>query len=110
MPLFITQGNYTAQAFKGMIAKPEDRTQEVRKLVAGAGGKLHALYLTFGEYDFLLVAEAPDEKAMASALLAAASGGGVANLKTTLAMTPADGKSALAAAGKLAASFRPAGA
>jgi len=110
MPLFITQGNYTQQSFKGLIAKPEDRTREVAKLIAGVGGKLHAMYLTFGEYDFLLVAEAPDEKAMASALLAAASGGGVAHLKTTLAMSAADGKSAFAAAGKLAASFRSAGA
>lgn len=70
MPIFITQGNYTGQSFKGLIAKPEDRSEEVGKLLAAAGGKLHSLYLTFGEYDFLLVAEAPNEKAMASALLA----------------------------------------
>jgi uncharacterized protein with GYD domain len=109
MPLFITQGNYTAQSFKGMVAKPEDRTKEVAKLFANAGGKLQALYFTFGEYDFLLIAEAPDEKTMAAALMAAAAGGGVTNLKTMLAMKTSDGKAAFEAAGKLAASFRPAG-
>ena len=27
MPLFITQGRYTHDAWKGMIAKPEDRAE-----------------------------------------------------------------------------------
>ena len=29
MPLFITQGRFTHDAVKGMIAKPEDRAEEV---------------------------------------------------------------------------------
>jgi uncharacterized protein with GYD domain len=40
-----------------------------------------------GEYDFLVIAEAPGETQMAAVLLTAASGGGVTGLKTTLAMT-----------------------
>jgi hypothetical protein len=74
-----------------------------------AGGRLLSYYLTFGEYDFLLVAEAPDESAMAAAVLAAASGGGVTDVRTTLALTPGDAMGAFEAAAGLAPSFKSAG-
>src|SRR5262249_57081697 len=83
MPIFITRGNYTRDAISGMIAKPEDRTEAVSKLLAAVGGKLHGLYMTFGEYDFLLIGEAPNEQDVLAALIAAAGTGGVANLNTT---------------------------
>jgi uncharacterized protein with GYD domain len=109
MPIFISQGRYSHSAIKGMIAKPEDRSKAASRLIKEAGGRLLSYYLTFGEYDFLLVAEAPDESAMASAVLAAASGGGVTDLRTTLAMTPADAMKAFEAAAGLAQSFKSAG-
>ncbi len=109
MPIFISQGRYSHNAIKGMIAKPEDRSKATSRLIKEAGGRLLSYYLTFGEYDFLLVAEAPNESAMASAVLAAASGGGVTDLRTTLAMTPADAMKAFEAAAGLAQSFKSAG-
>ena len=57
MPVFITQGRYTQDAVKGMLAKPEDRADSVAQLFAKAGGKMIAYYMTFGEYDFLIVSE-----------------------------------------------------
>jgi len=42
MPLFITQGRYTQDAVKGMLAKPEDRAEAVGQLFAKSGGKLLA--------------------------------------------------------------------
>ncbi len=109
MPIYITQGRYTREAIKGMIARPEDRADAVSRLLAKAGGRLIGYYLTFGEYDFLTVAEAPSETQMAAALLAAAGGGGVSDLRTTLALSPAEARGAFAAAGDLARSFRSAG-
>ena len=109
MPIYITQGRYTREAIKGMIARPEDRADAVSRLLAKAGGRLIGYYLTFSEYDFLTVAEAPSEIQMAAALLAAAGGGGVSDLRTTLALTPADARGAFAAAGDLTKSFRSAG-
>ena len=32
MPLFITQGRFTPEAIKGMLAKPENREEAVREL------------------------------------------------------------------------------
>jgi uncharacterized protein with GYD domain len=109
MPIFITQGRYTREAIKGMIVRPEDRAEAVSRLMSKAGGRLIGHYLTFGEYDFLVIAEMPGETQMAAALLAAGSGGGVTDLRTTLAMTSVEAKGAFAAASDLAPSFRSPG-
>src|SRR3990172_2744102 len=109
MPIYITQGRYTRDAIKGMIVKPEDRADAVARLLSKAGGKLLGYYLTFGEYDFMVVAEAPNDTQMAAVLLAAGSGGGVTDLKTTVAMTSIEDKGAFAAASDLAPGFKSAG-
>jgi len=109
MLTFITQGRYTSDAFKGMVANPEDREKAVADLVKKAGGKLRALYFTFGEYDFLSISEAPSEEAMASALVVGAASGAVSHLKTIVAMTPAQAMNVFKSAGELSKSFKPAG-
>jgi len=109
MPLFISRGNYTRDAIAGMIAKPEDRGAEVSKLLSAVGGKLHGHYMTFGEYDFLVIAEAPSEQDVIATLIAVAGSGGVTNLNSTLAISSAEMKTAFAKAGPLAAKFRAAG-
>jgi len=109
MPTYITQGRYTRDALKGMIVKPEDRADQVARLISKVGGRLIGYYVTFGDYDFLAIAEAPNDVQMAAALLAAGSGGGVTDLKTTLALTSIEAKGAFAAAGDLAHSFKSAG-
>lgn len=109
MPIYVTQGRYTREALKGMIVKPEDRAEAVSRLLTKAGGRLINYYLTFGEYDFLIIAEAPGETQMAAVLLAAGSRGGVTGLRTMLAMTSVEAKGAFAAASDLAPGFRSAG-
>ena len=109
MTTYIVQGRYSTEAIKGMMAKPEDRTAAVAKLFGAAGGKLISYYLTFGEYDFLCVAEAPSEQAALTGLIVAAAGGGVTHLKTTVAMSSGEAKKAFESAGKAAASYRAPG-
>jgi len=109
MPIYITQGRYTREAIKGMIVKPEDRADAVARLLSKIGGRLLGYYLTLGEYDFLTIAEAPNDVQMAAALLAAGSGGGVTDLRTTVALTSVEAKGALAAASDLAPIFKSAG-
>jgi hypothetical protein len=43
--------------------------------------------LTFGHHDWLAIGEFPNEKAAASAILAAAAGGSLSDIETTVAMT-----------------------
>jgi GYD domain len=53
---------------------PEDRTAAVKALVEKLGGRFEAFYYSFGEYDGIVVLEAPDEAtATAFALAAVAS-------------------------------------
>jgi uncharacterized protein with GYD domain len=109
MPTFISQGKYTREAIKGMIAKPEDRAEAFSRMVSRAGGRLVGYYLTFGEYDFLSIIEAPSETQMAAALLAVSGSGGISDLRTMLAMTSIEAKGAFAAAGDLAPAYRTPG-
>src|SRR5215472_656841 len=60
MPIFITQARLSQENVKNFVAHPEDRFAAVEKLVAAAGGKLLHYYATTGEYDVLLITEAPD--------------------------------------------------
>lgn len=109
MPIFITQGRYTREAVKGMIKRPEDRADAVSRLFAKAGGRMLNYYVTFGEFDFLVVGEAPSETQMAAILMAAGGGGGVSDLRTSLAISSIEAKGAFAAASDLAVGFRSAG-
>ena len=70
MPIFISQGRYSQDAMRNMATTPEsNRTEPVSKLIQAAGGKLLAYYVTFGEYDWLLVVEAPDARTVAAAVI-----------------------------------------
>src|ERR1700688_696754 len=109
MPIYITQGRYTRDAVKRMIVKPEDRADAVSRVLAKAGGRLLGYYLTFGDYDFMSIAEVQNDTQMPAVLLAAASGGGVTDLRTTVAMTSIEAKGAFAAASDLAPGFKSAG-
>ena len=90
MPIYISRGRFTPEAVKGMLAKPEDREEVVAKLYQSVGGKLTGWYLTFGRHGWLAIGEFPDEKAAASAVLAAAAGGSLSDIETTVAMTAKD--------------------
>lgn len=92
-----------------MTQNPEDRTEPVAKLIQQAGGRLLSYYVTFGDTDWLVIAEMPNEKAMAAVVLAVAGGGGVTDVRTTLALTAAEAKGAFGMASDLARSFRTAG-
>jgi len=109
MPIYISRGKFTADAVKGMLAKPENREDAVANLFKSVGGKLIGWYLTFGHHDFLVIGEFPDEKVAASAVLAAAAGGSLSDIETTVAMTAKEAAATFEAAGKAARSFRSAG-
>ena len=109
MTVYIIQGRYTHQALKGLVNKPEDRETEVRKLVERAGGKLLSYYITFGEFDFLLVTEGPVPVATFSTLAIAGAGGSVTDLRTTIGLTTAEAMRGYEMANKGAAQFRSAG-
>src|SRR5829696_10256909 len=72
MPLYMTQFAYTSEAWATLTDNPEDRSVAVRELLETGGGRLLSWYLSFGEYDGLLIYEAPDDATAGALILAAA--------------------------------------
>jgi len=112
MTIYIIQGRYPHDALRGMIRKPEDRAEAVAELAKAVGGKLLDYYVTFGEYDFLVVIEGGKGKSetdVMAALMTAGASGGVTNLKTTVAVRSKDAMKAMRTAKKVIEGFRAAG-
>jgi uncharacterized protein with GYD domain len=110
MPLFITQGRFTREYIKGGLAKPEDRHAAIARLCEQVGGKLVTLYFTLGQYDFIVISEMPDAKAVSMLAFVATGRGGIEGSVTTEAFTTAEAREMFAAAGKIAADYKPMGA
>ena len=79
MPLYFTLINYTDQGIKNVKDTPA-RIAAARQAVEGAGGKLISYHLTLGQYDAIVVSEAPNDALYASVILIIGSQG---NVRTT---------------------------
>jgi uncharacterized protein with GYD domain len=66
-----------------MTKNPQDRSQSVRPLVEGAGGRLHNIFFSQGDYDIVVVFEVPSAEAANAVALAAAGAGHLKTYKTT---------------------------
>jgi uncharacterized protein with GYD domain len=85
--LALIQFSYTAEAAQDLIKNPQDRSQGVQALAEKLGGKIHAFYYTFGEYDGFAIFELPDNVSMLAASLAATNPATVSKLKTSVIIT-----------------------
>ena len=70
MPTYVMLTNLTSEGVRTLKNNP-GRVAEVNKEVEQIGAKVIAQYATLGQYDFVTVVEAPDEKTMDSQTLAA---------------------------------------
>ncbi len=109
MATFIVQGRFSADAIKGLIAKPEDRREAAEKLFAACGGKLKDYYVTTGENDFLVIIEADDGESAVVAGMAAAAAGTVSHITTTRAWTTGEFKRMAERAGEVIGAYKPPG-
>ena len=78
MPTFIMLTRLTSDGVKTIKDNP-GRVHEVTKEVEQLGLKVLSQWATLGEYDFVSVVEAPDEKAMAKLSVEMGSRGTVMN-------------------------------
>ena len=80
------------------------RKEAVEKLMTSLGGKIESIHFAFGADDFFIIAEAPDNiRAVAAALIAAASG--AVDVKTTVLLTPEE----VDEVSKISGDYRPPG-
>ncbi len=100
MPLYMSQFSYTPEAWAALTQNPEDRSEPLRRLLESMGGRLVSMHYSFGEYDGLIILEAPDEKTAAAGVLAAVSAGHVKAIKTTTLLTVDDAMEVFRRAGE----------
>jgi uncharacterized protein with GYD domain len=87
MPTFIMLTHLTSDGVKTLKDNP-NRVQEVNKEVEQLGVKVVNQWATLGQYDFVSVVEAPDEKTMAKVSVELGSRGTTTH--ETLTAIPAD--------------------
>ncbi len=99
MPFFLIQASYSAQATATMIKNPQDRAAAVRPVIERMGGKLHGLWLAFGEYDVVAITEVPDNVSAAALSMAIGASGALSAYRSTPLITTAEATEAMKKAG-----------
>lgn len=102
MPYYLIQASYKESAAKALIARPQERSGVVRKMVESLGGKLHSFFLSFGEYDVVAIVELPGNEAAVAMGLATVSGGALSKYHTTVLLSPTEATAAMKRAKKAA--------
>jgi uncharacterized protein with GYD domain len=109
VPLFMYEAAYTAESLAAQIKNPGDRLELAAKPVLEAvGGKLLAGGYPFGEYDVVIIYEAPDDTAAAAIALAVASGGALRAARTTKLLSGPQWIDSLKKAQSVAPQYHPA--
>ncbi len=83
MPTFVMLGNHTAEAVK-KFGEEGKRQKNAFDLAKKYGVEVKAFYYTMGEYDWVVIADAPDNETALKAIMELAAGG-FARTRTMLA-------------------------
>ncbi len=87
MPKYLIQASYSAEGLKGLMKdKASGRRAAVTAAVTSVGGTVESLYYSFGDYDAIVLVDAPDNISVAAVSLAA-SAAGLARVTTTPLLT-----------------------
>jgi len=76
MPHYVSLLRFTHQGITKIKESPT-RLDAARKAAEKVGGKVHACYLTMGQYDMVIIAEFPNDEAVAKFSLSAGALGNV---------------------------------
>jgi uncharacterized protein with GYD domain len=101
MPSFLVQFSYGPQAIAALVKKPTDRSEVIQALMKKIGGKLVGSWLSFGDYDGVLIVEGAEAVDAAAISMAVAASGSFKAFKTTPLLTAAEGVEAMRKAGTL---------
>lgn len=96
MPKYLIQASYSAEGLQGLIRdKATGRKAAVSRALEAIGGKLEAIYYTFGEHDVIAIVEAPDNESVATMAFNVSSSG-LVRTSTTPLLTVDEADAALA--------------
>ena len=107
MAFYMIQWSYKDQQVAALVRQPHDRYEILSKLFKEYGGALHQFFLSFGDYDGVIIAEFPDNTAATACLLTVLRSGAVSQLKTTVLISPKEALKAMKLAGETTTSYLP---
>ena len=87
MPKYLVEGRYTSDGLRGLTREGASRRRaDIAKTIESAWGKLEALYFAFGDADFYIIFDVPDNIS-AAALSVVANESGFVTSKIIVLMT-----------------------
>jgi uncharacterized protein with GYD domain len=105
MPKYLLYGSYTREGYEGLVQEGgSKRIEAAKQALASVGGSLDAFYFSFGENDFYILVDLPDN-ATATAVTLAGNVSGTFGIKGVSLLTPEE----LDEATKKSVQFRPPG-
>src|SRR5438477_7305989 len=105
MPKYLIRGSYSDQGLKGLLEEGGAKRREAaEQSIKGLGGRLEAFYYAFGDDDFVLIVDLPNN-VDASALSLTANASGTVKSRMTVLITPEEVDHAT----KRTVKFRPPG-
>ena len=88
MPKYLAIGRYTSEGLTGLVREGILRRRaDIAKMIESAGGKLESLYFAFGDADFYIIFDGPDNISAAALSVVANESGFVVTSKIIVLMT-----------------------
>jgi uncharacterized protein with GYD domain len=107
MPLYLSRFSYTNDAIKALVDHPQDRAEAASEAAESLGVKLIGFWYALGEFDGVLLAEAPDNATVAALAMLVGQTGALSRFETTVLLNMDEAQQAMRAAAS--ASYRPPG-
>jgi uncharacterized protein with GYD domain len=107
MPLYRYEAAYTPESLAAQIKEPKDRLEVTKPLFEAAGARILVGGYSFGDYDAVVIFEAPDDTAAAAIALVAGAGGAIKSARTTKLLSGQEWIESLRKAQGLAPQYRP---
>jgi uncharacterized protein with GYD domain len=102
------QAAYTPESLAAQMKDPQERINAVGTALAKAvGGRMITGGFSFGEYDVLVIYEAPDDASAAAIAVAVAAGGAIKASKTTRILSGDEWVDTLRKANTVAGAYQP---
>lgn len=105
MPLYLSRFSYTPDAIKALIRSPEDRAKVAAEAAETLGVKVIGFWYALGEFDGVLLAEAPDNASVAGLAMLVGGSGALSRFETTALLSMEEAQEAMRKAA--GATYRP---
>jgi uncharacterized protein with GYD domain len=105
MPKYLFHGSYTPEGFRGLLDEGGSKRREAaEQALQSVGGTLEAFYFSFGDNDFYIIVDLPDNVST-TAVSFVGNVSGSFSIKTIVLLTPEEVDEAI----KKSVDFRPPG-